>query len=333
MPFYQGKKEFTDRYLGSPTTWTTSVTKRAETGDILMSVRAPVGPINEATEEICIGRGLAAIRPGDQVNRHYLWYALLWLQPEIKGNAGAVFESINKAGIEKLEIPLPPLEEQRRIVAVLDKAFEGLSRARAHAEANLQNAQELFNSALIDALHSRKSDWRTLSVANTLIRTKVPAKIQRKAYLAEGVFSIVSQEAGLVNGYWNNEDDVIHLTRPVVVFGDHTRVLKYVDFDFVVGADGTQIMAPIECLEPRYYYYALKTIDLEGKGYARHFSHLKKCEINFPTSIEAQRSIASQLDDLSTNTQRLEEQYARTLQDLDDLRQSLLQKAFAGELT
>ncbi|MGQ3487552.1 restriction endonuclease subunit S [Roseovarius pacificus] len=248
--------------------------------------------------------------------------------------SGAGVPTLNRNDVhgELYRIP-SDIEEQQRIVAVLDEAFEGLARARAHAEANLQNARELFGSALVEALHSRKSDWRTLSVADTLTRTKVPAKIQRKAYLAEGLFPIVSQEAGLVNGYWNNEDDVIHLTRPVVVFGDHTRVLKYVDFDFVVGADGTQIMAPVECLEPRYYYYALKTIDLEGKGYARHFSHLKKCEISFPTSIETQRGIASQLDDLSANTQRLEEQYVRTLQDLEDLRQSLLQKAFAGELT
>ena len=79
-------------------------------------------------------------------NSHYLWYALLWLQPAIKGNAGAVFESINKATIELLKIPVPSLEEQRRIVAVLDEAFEGLDRARAHAEANLQNAGELFAS-------------------------------------------------------------------------------------------------------------------------------------------------------------------------------------------
>ncbi len=62
LPFYQGKKEFTEKFIGSPTTWTTKITKVALKDDILMSVRAPVGPVNFATEKICIGRGLAAIR-------------------------------------------------------------------------------------------------------------------------------------------------------------------------------------------------------------------------------------------------------------------------------
>ncbi|MDV7201122.1 restriction endonuclease subunit S [Roseovarius sp. 10] len=333
LPFYQGKKEFRDRLIGPPTTWTSVVTKEGLPGDILMSVRAPVGPINMATQRICIGRGLAAIRAKEGLIRDFLWYALLWLQPTIRGSSGAVFDSINKAGIEGLSIPLPPFEEQQRIVAVLDEAFEGLARARSYAEANLQSASELFSSTLIRALQSGNSDWQKLAVAETMTRTKVPSKIQRKAYLAEGTFPIVSQETGLINGYWNNESDVVHVKRPVVVFGDHTRILKYVDFDFVVGADGTQIMAPIERLDPKYYYYALKTINLEGKGYARHFSHLKKCEIVFPVSIQSQRNIAAELDRLSESVQRLERQYVRTIGDLDELRQSLLQKAFTGELT
>jgi len=247
--------------------------------------------------------------------------------------SGMTVPKLNQGRMREIPVPLPPLEEQQRIVAVLDEAFDGLARARAHAEANLQNARELFSNVLDEALQSVRPDWRTLIVADTLTRIKVPAKIQRKAYLSEGDFPIVSQEAGLINGYWNDESDVIYLKKPVIVFGDHTRTLKYVDFDFVVGADGTQIMAPIECLDPYFYYYALKTIDLEGKGYARHFSHLKKCEIHFPESVEAQQSIATQLNDLSESTRDLERQYARTLTDIDDLRQSLLQKAFAGELT
>ena len=119
LPFYQGKKEFTDRLLGPPTTWTTVVTKRAEPDDILMSVRAPVGPINEATQTICIGRGLAAIKVkrDKKLDRKFLWSVLLQLQPTIKGNPGAVFESINKADIERLSIPLPPLETQKSIAA------------------------------------------------------------------------------------------------------------------------------------------------------------------------------------------------------------------------
>ena len=70
MPFYQGKKEYGEKYIGDPTTWTTKITKEAEAEDILMSVRAPVGPVNFATQRICIGRGLAAIRSGKEIDKN-----------------------------------------------------------------------------------------------------------------------------------------------------------------------------------------------------------------------------------------------------------------------
>ena len=71
LPFYQGKKEFTNKYIGKPTTWTSITTKEAIEGDILMSVRAPVGPINFCTQKICIGRGLAAIRASKFIEKDF----------------------------------------------------------------------------------------------------------------------------------------------------------------------------------------------------------------------------------------------------------------------
>ena len=81
LPFYQGKKEFKDKYIGKPTTWTTKITKVAEQGDILMSVRAPVGPVNFSTQKICIGRGLAAIRGNNQINKEFLFNFLFRIIP------------------------------------------------------------------------------------------------------------------------------------------------------------------------------------------------------------------------------------------------------------
>ena len=73
LPFYQGKKEFTYKYIGEPTTWSSKITKEAFEGDILISVRAPVGPINFSTQHICIGRGLAAIRAGESIDKEFLF--------------------------------------------------------------------------------------------------------------------------------------------------------------------------------------------------------------------------------------------------------------------
>ena len=153
------KKDFGEKFIEDPTTWTTQITKIARKGDILMSVRAPVGPINYATDEICIGRGLAAIRSGTAMNRDFLFYQLLYLQPDISGREGAVFSSINKSEIESLSIAFAPLLEQKRIVGILDEAFEGIATAKANVEKNLQNAQALFESYLHNIFSDPYDGW------------------------------------------------------------------------------------------------------------------------------------------------------------------------------
>ncbi|MDC0899530.1 restriction endonuclease subunit S [Candidatus Pelagibacter sp.] len=116
IPFYQGKKEFGDYQLKKPNVWTTKTTKLALKGDVLLSVRAPVGETNMCYDKICIGRGLAAIRANKQNNSEYIYYFLNSIKDRIVGNAGAVFNSINKKQIEDILIPIPNLDEQNQII-------------------------------------------------------------------------------------------------------------------------------------------------------------------------------------------------------------------------
>jgi type I restriction enzyme M protein len=129
MPFHQGKTEFTDTFLGEAKSWTRAPTRIAEPGDIVMSVRAPVGPVNVVRERICVGRGLAAIRPfPEKIGSMFVFHLLRGVEKMITGSHGAAFASIKRAEIEGIEIPLPPLEEQERIVAELEgyrKVIEG----------------------------------------------------------------------------------------------------------------------------------------------------------------------------------------------------------------
>ena len=135
-PFYQGKTEFGQMFIGKPTKWTTDPRRFAEKGDILMSVRAPVGPVNLTTQSICIGRGLAAIRPiRSRLLTTYIFYVLLSLESEITGSTGSTFASINKSDIQRIQIPLPPLEVQREIVSEI----EGYQRVIDGASAVVEN--------------------------------------------------------------------------------------------------------------------------------------------------------------------------------------------------
>ena len=139
MPFYQGKKDYGDKFLKPPTVWTKLVTKIARTGDLLFSVRAPVGALNFATQEICIGRGLAAIRAKSSINRNYLFYVLSNISKNLNVNTGAIFNSISKKQIEDIKFFLPPLSEQQRIVAKLDAAFAEIDYSIGITKTKIRN--------------------------------------------------------------------------------------------------------------------------------------------------------------------------------------------------
>ncbi|MFA5646456.1 MAG: restriction endonuclease subunit S [Candidatus Ratteibacteria bacterium] len=153
LPFYQGKKDFTDKYIDEPRIWTTSITREAFKGDILMSVRAPVGPVNFSTQRICIGRGLAAIRPKEQLDKEFLFNFLLKYEKEIIGNVGAVFNSISKRQIENIPIPLPPLPEQKQIVVKLDSLAAETKKLEVAYKQKLLDIEELKKSILQKAFN------------------------------------------------------------------------------------------------------------------------------------------------------------------------------------
>lgn len=158
LEFHQGKKAFGDSILEFSNVWTTEITKVAEPGDILMSVRAPVGPTNITNRKVCIGRGLAAIRCKDSVSPQFILYALRNIENKITGNDGAVFNSINKKMIEELPVPDIDNNQQKEIVEYLDFSFAKIDKLKENAAKNLDEAKALFQSALKDALEP-KEGW------------------------------------------------------------------------------------------------------------------------------------------------------------------------------
>jgi hypothetical protein len=98
-------------------------------------------------------------------------------------------------------------------------------------------------SAFSAPLREKKAGWETKSFEDCIVSVKYTRKIQRKDFLDDGQFPIVSQEAEFTTGYGDDETDVFKVSTPVVIFGDHTQILKYVDFDFVLGADGVKILS------------------------------------------------------------------------------------------
>ena len=357
MPFYQGKKDFGDKFIEAPTTWTTQTTKIAKEGDILMSVRAPVGPVNFATDEVCIGRGLAAIRSSDELNRDFLFYQLWHLQPEIAGREGAVFASINKAEIEALPLAYAPLAEQQRIVGLLDEAFEGLATAKANAEKNLQNARALFESHLQAVFTQRGPGWveRPLGdCVNSISTGPFGSLLHKSDYEQSGI--------PLVNPINIEGDQIIPDDRKTIGRATAIRLASYVlrENDIVIGrrgeigrcavissdqagwlcGTGCFFIRPSDKTDPHYLTHLLRSYPyrsiLEGASARATMpsisnDDLARLVVWLPPMAQQRRTLKL-LESLSTKTQRLARLYEQKLALLTALKKSLLHQAFTGEL-
>jgi type I restriction enzyme S subunit len=173
-----------------------------------------------------------------------------------------------------------------------------------------------------------KSGWTTKRLGECIVPREQPRRIQRAQFLSAGVFPVISQEAEFTNGFWNESADVLKVDTAVIVFGDHTRVLKYVDFDFVVGADGVKVLQPREFLVPKFLYYQLILAELPSKGYARHFRYLRELDIHFPAWTE-QRRIVALLDAAFEGIATAAANAERNLQNARDLFESHLAEVFS----
>jgi type I restriction enzyme S subunit len=138
--------------------------------------------------------------------------------------------------------------------------------------------------------------WPTLPFPEVFIdATGGNIKTKQSEYLPTGAYPIVDQGKALVGGYTDEEASLCKSDEPVIVFGDHTKALKYVDFPFCLGADGTKVLVPKIDADLRFLYYALHNVDIPDAGYSRHFKFLKRGEIPLPP-FEEQRRIAGILD-------------------------------------
>jgi type I restriction enzyme, S subunit len=157
LPLFQGKTDFTDLYIGEPRLWTTEATKLAEHDDVLLSVRAPVGPTNLARERCAIGRGLAAVRGRPGVMQRYLLYALRATASTLESQAtGTTFAAITSGVIRSHSIRLAPTAEQNRIVAAIEEQF---SRLDAGLSA-LNSARRKLDSFRLSVLREvRNGPW------------------------------------------------------------------------------------------------------------------------------------------------------------------------------
>lgn len=152
-------------------------------------------------------------------------------------------------------------------------------------------------------------------------------KTLKTEFLEEGKVPIIDQGKALIAGYTDDEKRVCKSELPVIIFGDHTRCFKFIDFPFAMGADGVKVLKPKIKADEKFLYYYLKSLRLTDAGYDRHFKYLKRTEILMPPLPE-QKRIAEVLD----KADALREKRRLALQKLDTLLQSVFLEMFGDPL-
>ena len=164
------------------------------------------------------------------------------------------------------------------------------------------------------------------------ISVRPEQKVKQKDYQESGVFPIVDQGKEKIGGYSNDEGKVIKCNLPVIVFGDHTRAVKYIDFQFIAGADGIKVIQPNASVLPSFLYYGTQYIvaKMPDRGYARHYQYLEKEDLEIP-GINEQRRIVSRIEELFSELDNSVSTLQKTKEQVVVYRQAVLKEAFSTE--
>lgn len=255
-------------------------------------------------------QAVAIIRPNEIVLPKFLLYYIVnpsfyTLVNSISGQAAQ--PNINLKQVGSLPILLPPLETQRKIAKILsnydDLIENNLKRIKLLEEMAQQTYEEWFvrmrfpgyETTKINETTGLPEGWKRDLVGNQLDKIKSTTKIKSSEIQKSGLFPVIDQSRDFIAGFTDDRVAVLRYSNtPYIVFGDHTRVLKLINFDFARGADGTQIIKSKNKRMPQYlFYFTLMNIDLSNYHYARHFKYLKDSEIIIPSE-----SIANTFEDL-----------------------------------
>lgn len=171
-----------------------------------------------------------------------------------------------------------------------------------------------------------------MAIYKTLVKKvslSAQKKTKQKEYLSNGVLPIIDQGHEYIGGYSNDLSKKVDCKLPVIVFGDHTKAVKYINFPFGAGADGIKVLQPEENINPLYLYYGTKylTYRIEDKGYARHYQNLEKKDLSVP-SLEEQRRIVSRIEEMFSKLDKSVEIIQNIRMKLSVYRQVILKEAF-----
>lgn len=349
-------EDFDGRYL------TKSKTGKCVSQDLITSMPLRVYPVDTVIVSCSADLGRCAIIgtplvtnqtfiglvPKKVIYPEYLYYLMGSMANYLNSIAsGATIKYLSKKKFQNLEIPIPPLEEQKQIVALLDKAFEAIDKAKANIEKNIENAKELFQSKLNQIFSQKGEGWEENTLGE-LGKVSMCKRILKKQTTTEGDIPFykigtfgkeanafipkeIYEEFKAKYSFPKKGDILISASgtigRRVVYDGKPA----YFQDSNIVWIDNNEEKVTNEYL---YQFYGVCDWNpSKGATISRLYNDdLRKIRISYP-SINEQKEIVSKMEALNKYTVQLESNYNQKLVDLEELKKSILQKAFAGELT
>jgi len=325
---------------------------------IILSSRAPIGHLVINTAPMATNQGCKGLVPNNNLYFKYLYYYLGSIVDLLNAlGTGATFKEISGGKLREVTIPLPSFPEQKRLVKILDEVFEKITKAKENAEKNLKNARELFESYLQNVFANPGKGWVekkledavdvtcTLSYGIVQPGNDYPngLPIVRPTNLTTKVIQLSSLkriDPKLAAGYRRTN---LHGGELLLCVRGSTGVVAVASSE-LVGANVTRGIVPIRFAEHlvvhEFGYYLMTSTEVQyqirEKTYGAalmqiNIGDLRTVTLSFPP-LKQQKVIAAKLDSLSAETKKLEAIYKQKIADWEELKKSVLQKAFNGEL-
>ena len=337
------------------------LSKNVKKGTLLVSFKLTLGRLAFAGRDLFTNEAIAAltIKNDDILSDQYLYHFLTFFDWDAatKGDVKVKGKTLNKAKLKQIDILLPSLPEQKRIVAILDETFESIAKAKENAENNLKNANEIFESYLQSVFENKGEGWGEMTFGDICdfkngINFCKNQKNERgiltidvlnmySTGLSVDASNLYRVEMKLSDDFLLKNNDILIVRSSVkregvawaTFFKEQNEPITFCGF-IIRGRPKIDVHS-------KYLVYFLRSplvrLDLINKSVKSTITNinqqiLSNIIIPLPT-LNKQERIVTKLDALSTETKKLEAIYTKKLADLEELKKSILQKAFNGELT
>ena len=319
---------------------------KVKTGDIMVARKGDVRKciyIRESEEGWITGSDCLKMQLNHGLcNSQFIYYQLrspyigAWLQ---KVSKGATMPSLNSTLLGNIEIVLPSLSSQNRIATILSRYDSLIENYQKQIKLLEEAAQRLYKEWFVDfrfpshetakIVDGVPEGWEKKKVGDLIAKVQRTKQVPANEYMKTGNIPVIDQSRNYIAGYTNDNECLVKVSTPYIVFGDHTRVLKYIPFSFAKGADGTQLIMSndLKRMPQSLFYISLIGIDLSNYSYARHFKYLKEEVILVPST-----SIATSYDNVVAKYYYTIQTYRDTIRILTEALDRLLPRLMSGEI-